>query len=133
MDLVVLGKTRYHIGLLRKKDFRRWAVPYKDIPSPDINSDTQKFVQKIDQSLSEPTTSGQKSAFHKGVGHIIRFLSTSTSYDLFTHHELLHVVIAEPAYRHGTGGFYGFRAINDLTHSQTFVNSKSTQSLRHQA
>ena len=48
-------------------------------------SDTQKFVQNIDQHLLESITNSQKnSVFHEGFNSIIRFLNASTFYDLLT-------------------------------------------------
>ena len=48
-------------------------------------SDTQKFVQNIDQHLLESiTTSQKKSIFHEGFNSIIRFLNASTFYGLLT-------------------------------------------------
>ena len=48
-------------------------------------SDTQKFVQNIDQHLLESITNSQKnSVFHEGFDSIIRFLNASTFYGLLT-------------------------------------------------
>ena len=47
-----------------------------------------KFVQNTGQRLLESITTSQKnSVFHEGFDSIIRFLSASTSYCLFTHNE----------------------------------------------
>ena len=48
-------------------------------------SDTQKFVQNIDQHLLESITNSQKnSVFHEGFDSIVRFLNASTFYGLLT-------------------------------------------------
>ena len=48
-------------------------------------SDTQKFVQNIDQHLLESITNSQKnSVLHEGFDSIIRFLNASAFYGLLT-------------------------------------------------
>ena len=50
-----------------------------------IYSDTQKFVQNIDQHLLKSITNSQKNnVFHEGFDSIIRFLNASTFYGLLT-------------------------------------------------
>ena len=57
---------------------RKHRIPY-------MYSDTQKFVQNIDQHLLESITNSQKnSVFRERFGSISGFLSASKSYGLLT-------------------------------------------------
>ena len=79
------GNTMYH-GRMKKDSNRKVnRVLIQAAHVAVLYSDTQKFVQNIDQHLLESITTSQKnSVFHEGFDSIIGFSSASTSYGLLT-------------------------------------------------